>query len=144
MLRSTRQNTGCTGVPAGGFAVGSQVWQTAVFGLPTAYTIDNGTISMDVPLLMTYAGQNVRIDYYTKIVEMTQDSDTFDEPFYDLYVSWLKYKIKYLKANGKIDRDGDTDYKDFITGLANLIGQETPGQRINFIPDIEGFLSATE
>ena len=136
--------TGVTGIPAGGLAAGSDVWQTAVYGLPTAYTIDAGVISFDVPLIWTYAGQTVHIDYYSDIPPITTDDQTFDEPFYDLYVPWLKYKIKYLKANGKIDRDGDTDYKDWQTGLANLISQQTPGQRINFIPDIEGFLSATE
>jgi hypothetical protein len=136
--------TGVTGIPAGGLAAGSEVWQTAVFGLPTAYTIDNGIISFDVPLIWTYTGSNVHLDYYLDIPAISSDSDVFDEPFYDLYVPWLKYKIKYKKANGKIDRDGDTDYKDWITGLGNLIGQQTPGQRISFIPDIEGFLSATE
>lgn len=136
--------SGVTGIPAAGIAVGVNCWQRYVPGLPTAYTIDAGMISFDSPLLPIYDGQNVHMDYYLTMSPMTQDSDTFDEPFYDLYVSWLKWKIKYLKSNGKIDRDGDCDYKDFVTGLSVLVAQETPGQRINFVPDIEGFLSATE
>lgn len=142
--KTTGVLSGVTGVPAAGFATALDVWQRYVPGLPTAYTIDGGMLSFDSPLLTTYDGQNVHMDYYSAMSAMTADSDTFDEPFYDLYVSWLKWKIKYLKANGKIDRDGDTDFKDFVTGLGNLIAQETPGQRISFIPDIEGFLSATE
>lgn len=124
--------------------VGTDVWLRAVFGLPTAYTIDSGYLYFDVPLKIDYDGMDLKGDYYGIIPPISTDSQTFDEPFYDLYVSWLKWKIKYKKANGKIDRDGDTDYKDWLTGLANLIGQEVPGQRINFIPDVEGFLSATE
>lgn len=142
--KATGVLSGVTGVPAAGLAAGVDCWQRYVPGLPTAYTVDAGMLSFDSPLLPTYDGQNVHMDYYASMSAMTQDTDTFDEPFYDLYVSWLKWKIKYVKANGKIDRDGDTDFKDFMTGLTNLIAQETPGQRISFIPDIEGSLSATE
>lgn len=125
-------------------SAGTDVWQRGIFGLPTAYTIDAGYIYFDVPLKVDYDGMDVKGDYYSAIPVIDTDADTFDEPFYDLYVSWLKWKIKYKKANGKIDRDGDTDYKDWLSGLANLIGQEVPGQRIQFVPDIEGFLSSVE
>lgn len=136
--------TGVSGIPVGGIAAGTDAWQTAVQGLPSAYTIDNAIISFDVYLAPLYAGQNVHMDYYTIIPPISTDDQTFDEPFYDLYVPYLKYKIKYKKANGKIDRDGDTDWKDWLDGAAKLIGQETTGQRINFVPDIEGFLSSVE
>lgn len=141
--KTTGVLTGCTGLTAN-VAAAVDIWQRYVPGLPTGYTIDNALISFDSPLLTTYDGQNVHMDYYKVMTALTDDSSTLDEPFYDLYVPWVKWKIKYLKANGKIDRDGDTDYKDFITGLTNLVTQETPSQRINFVPDIEGFLSATE
>lgn len=130
--------------PGVNLAAGSQVWQRATFGLPSAYTIDNGTIYFDVPLADQFDGQDVLIDYYGALVAIDSDADIFDEPFVDLYVSFLKWKIKYLKANGKIDRDKDPDWKDWSDGCLRVIGQETNGQRINFIPDVEGFLSATE
>lgn len=128
-------------------ASGTDAWQRAILGtssLPTAYTVDNGTLSVDVPVGSQWDGQDMKGDYYSTIPTMNSDSDVFDEPFYDLYVPYVKYKIKYLKANGKIDRDGDTDYKDWLTGLGDLISQETPNQWVNFVPDIEGFLSAAE
>lgn len=142
--KTTNTLTGVTGVPSGGYISGLDVWQQAVYGLPTAYTIDKGMIYFNTPLLDLYDGMDVKMDYYTIIPLISTDDQTFDEPFYDLYVPWLKFKIKYAKSNGKIDRDGDTDYKDWITGLSNLIGQETPGQIMNFVPDVDGFLSATE
>jgi hypothetical protein len=142
--KATGVLSGVTGIPAAGLAATVDCWQRYVPGLPTAYTIDAGYISFDSPLLPTYDGQNVHMDYYTDIPTMDSDADTFDEPFYDLYVAWLKWKIKSKKANGKIDRNSDPDYQDWLTGLSDLIAQETPGQRISFIPDIEGFLSATE
>lgn len=130
--------------PGVNLAAGSQVWQRATFGLPTAYTIDNGVIYFDVPLGDQFDGQDVLIDYYGALVAIDSDADTFDEPFYDLFVSFLKWKIKYLKANGKMERKGDSDWDDWADGCLRVIGQETNGQRINFIPDVEGFLSATE
>lgn len=140
---ATNTLTGVTGINRT-VLVGTDAWSSAVFGLQTAYTIGAGVISFDVPLKIDYDGQDLKGDYYKIIPPISTDDQTFDEPFYDLYVSWLKWKIKYKKANGKIDRDGDSDYKDWQTGLINLIAQEFPGQRVSFVPDIEGFLSATE
>ena len=126
-------------------AAGTDIWQRAIVGtssVPSAYTIDNGNIYFDVLVGTQWDGQDLKGDYYKAIPVISSDADTFDEPFYDLYVPWLKWKIKYKKANGKIDRDGDTDYKDWITGLGELIGQEVPGQMVNFVPDVEGFLAS--
>lgn len=122
----------------------TDIWQRATFGLPSAYNISQGYFYFDVPLNTDNDGRDCKTDYYSGIPAIDSDSDQFDEPFYDLYVSWLKWKIKYKKANGKIERDKDADYKDFLDGAARVIGQEFPGQWINFIPDIEGFLSAQE
>lgn len=125
-------------------AAGTDVWQRGTFGVPTAYTIDAGTLYFDVPLAVAYDGQDLKGDWYRTIPVIAYDSDTFDEPFYDLYVPYLKYKIKQKKANGKLARDTDSDYREWVAGLTELITQETPGQRVNFVPDVEGFLSATE
>lgn len=139
--------TGVSGVPAEGFAVGSEAWQNLASistGVPSAYTVDAGMISFDIPISNIYTGQNIKMDYYSIIPPISTDDQTFDEPFYDLYVPYLKFKIKYLKANGKIDRDGNVDWKDWLDGATKLIAQEVPGQNVNFVPDIEGFLSAVE
>jgi hypothetical protein len=143
--RATNTISGVTGVPAAGYATGLDVWQNAnFFGLPSAYTIDAGKIYFDVPFYDSLDGRNIIMDYYSTIPSITSDSQAFDEPFYDEYVSWLKWKIAYKKANGKIDRDSNSDYKDWMEGVSKVIAQETNGQRIHFIPDIEGFLSATQ
>lgn len=143
--RSTNVISGVSGVPGGGFVTGLDVWQNAnFFGLPTAYTIDAGLIQFDVPFYDQLDGRNIIMDYYSTIPVITTDSQAFDEPFYDEYVAWLKWKIKYKKSNGKINRDTDTDYKDWMEGVSKVIAQETSGQRIHMVPDIEGFLSATQ
>lgn len=143
--RTTNTISGVTGVPVAGYATGLIAWQNAnFFGLPTAYTIDAGVLQFDVPFYDQLDGRNILMDYYTTIPVITTDSQQFDEPFYDMYVSWLKWRIKYKKANGKINRDSDPDYKDWVEGSAKVIAQEVGGQRVHLIPDIEGFLSATQ
>ncbi len=141
--RATNVISGVTGVPAAGYATGLNVWQNAnFFGLPTAYTIDAGVLRFDVPFYDQLDGRNIVMDYYSTIPAISTDSQTFDEPFYDEYVAWLKWKIAYKKANGKINRDSNSDYKDWIEGVGKVIAQETTGQKISMIPDIEGFLSS--
>jgi hypothetical protein len=133
--------SGVTGVPAAGYAVGTDVWQNTTFGVPRAYTVENGYMLFDLPFDNQSDGEGVYIDYYTSLVEINNDAQTFDEPFYDMYVSYLKYMIKYKKSNGKLDRDTDSDYKDWTEGITRLISQELMGQNIRFIPTVSNRLS---
>ncbi len=129
-----------TGVAANA-ASGTDVWQEATFGMPTAYTIDNAVIYFDVPFDDEYAGENIYLDYYQSLQPVNTDSDELDEPFYDLYVPFLKWKIKYLKSNGTLKPTDDGDYLLFQQGLSELVSQEVSGQNVNFVPDIFGSLN---
>lgn len=122
-------------------ASGTDVWQEATFGMPTAYTIDNAVIYFDVPFDDTYAGENIYMDYYQALQPVNSDSDELDEPFYDLYVPYLKYKIKALKSNGALNPKEDGDYLLFQQGLSELVSQEVSGQVVSFVPDIYGSLN---
>ena len=64
-----------------------------------------------------------------------------DEPEYDFYVNYLKFKIKYLKKNGEIDVTADPDYQMFLTGVERLVVKETTGQYVFFVPDTDGMLT---
>lgn len=119
---------------------GIDIWQNATFGIPSAYTIENGVIYFDIPFDTVYAGQDIYIDYYKALSPVVSDADVLDEPFYDMYVPWLRWKIKYLKANGKISKEDDTDYKEFTDRVTQLITQEITGQFVNFIPSTNGFM----
>lgn len=122
-------------------ASGTDVWQQATFGMPTAFTIDNGVIYFDVPFDDTYSGENIYLDYYQALQPVDSDSDEVDEPFYDLYVPYLKFKIKSLKSNGALKPTDDGDYLLFQQGLGELISQEVLGQNVNFVPDLYGALN---
>lgn len=129
-----------TGVSANATS-GTDVWQQATFGMPTAYTIDNGIIYFDVPFDDEYAGENIYLDYYQTLTPVNSDSDVIDEPFYDLYVPYLKFKIKSLKSNGALKPTDDGDYLLFQQGFSELVSQEVSGQNVNFTPDIWGSLN---
>lgn len=131
---TTNTLSGVTGVPAAGYADGSDVWQNVSLGLPNYYTVDNGYIYFDVPFADEYDGENIYMDYYSELSELTNDNDEVDEPFYDMYTSYLKWKIKYKKANGKLDQTTDTDFIDWNNGITRLTTQEMTGQMIRFVP----------
>jgi hypothetical protein len=131
---STNTLTGVTGIATGGHVTGLDVWQDQAFGLPTAYTIDgeNKKIEFDVPFDDDYAGENIYMDYYTKLPDYNSDSDVLDEPECDLFVSYLKWKIKYLKSNGTLKPTEDGDYAEWLKRKDDLISKEKLGQDIYF------------
>ena len=123
---TTNTLTGVTGIVTGGHATGKVVWQDANFGLPTAYTIDgeNKKAEFDIPFSDTYAGENIYMDYYTTLPAYDSDADTLDEPEYDLFNSWLRWKIKYLKSNGTLKPQEDGDYLEWSKRKNDLIDKE--------------------
>lgn len=134
---ATNTITGVTGIQTGGHSTGKDVWQDASFGLPTAYTIngEEKKAEFDIPFADDYAGENIYFDYYTILPEYNSDSDILDEPIYDIFVNFLKYKIKYKKSNGKLDIRTDSDFLLWEKGKKNMINQERLGQDVYFIPD---------
>ncbi len=129
---STNVLSGVTGGIA--HATGRDVWQGTNFGLPVAYTIHDGVIYFDIPFDDEYAGENIYMDYYSTLVAYNSDADVLDEPETDLFVSNLKYKIKYKKSQGALKREEDPDWKDWKDGKSRLLNKEIIGQRIQFIP----------
>ncbi len=138
--RETGIISGVTGITAN-HASGNDVWQQATFGMPTAYNIHDGNIYFDVPFDDSLAGQPITMDYYTALVPVNSDADIIDESFYDLYVPYLKFKIKSLKSNGTLKPTEDGDYLLFQQGLSELVAQELSGQNVFFTPDVWGGLN---
>lgn len=130
---STNVLSGVTGV-ALTHATGRDVWQNVNFGEPGCYTIDNGVIYFDVPFEDELAGENIYADYYQSLQAVNSPADTLDEPSYDLYSYFLKAKIKYLKANGNMSLQEDSDFKEWLKGKELIINQEISGQYGYFIP----------
>lgn len=126
--------TGVTGIRAAGHATGVDVWQEATFGMPRAFTIVDGVIYFDIPFSDYYAGENIYMDYYSTMTPSTNEASAFDEPEYDQFVSYLKWKIKYLKSNGTLKAAEDQDYGEWLLRKEQLISKEMTGQQIRFYP----------
>lgn len=116
-------------------ATARDVWQNATFGEPGAYTINDGYIYFDLPFENELAGENIYSDYYQELQAVDSDGDVLDEPVYDQYVYGLRWKIKYLLSNGKLDVQKDPDFIEWKKGVNRLVNQEIVGQEINFIPE---------
>ena len=134
---ATHELSGVTGIQTGGHTSGMDVWQNASFGLPTSYTIngEEKKAEFDIPFSDTYAGENIYSDYYATLPEYDSDADELDEPEYDLFINWLKWKIKYKKSNGKLKPTKDGDYLEWSKRKVDLISKEKLGQNIYFIPN---------
>ncbi len=130
---STDTLSGVTGIGTNK-ATGIDVWQETNFGLPTAYTIDDGRIYFDLPFENSLDGENIFMDYYQELQEHDSDADPLDEPFYDLFVPYLRWRIKYLKSNGKLKKENDPDWIEWRDGVDKVIAQELSGQDIYLIP----------
>lgn len=134
---STNTLTGVTGIATGGHATLTNVWQNANFGRPDYYTIDaqNGNIVFNMPFDDDDAGENIYIDYYKTLPVYDSDADTLDEPEYDLFVNYLKWKIKSKKSNGRLSPKDDPDYQEWQLRKQNLITKEYLGQQVFMVPD---------
>lgn len=137
------QSTGTlSGIPASGtgsidtaHATGIDVWQNASYGLPSEYTIFEDTIYFNCPFESTYVDRNIVMDYYRTMPDYDSDGDTLDEQDSDMFVSYLKWKIKYLRAQGKIKLDSDPDYIEWLARKNKFIARERSNQLVQFIPE---------
>lgn len=129
--------TGVTLIATGGHSSGVNVWQGAGFGLPQEYTVDNGVVTFSQPFGNNYAGENIWMSYYKKITDMDSDGDTFDEPFYKIYLPYLRYRIKARK-NQQFQRDTDDDYKSWVEKRESQVKKEFTGQAKRVHVDVPG------
>ena len=140
---ANNESTGTlSGIPSSGdgsidtaHAVDIDVWQDKGFGLPTEYTIFEDKIYFNVPFDSTYVDQNIWMDYYRTLPVYDSDADTFDEPQYDLFVSYLKYRIKDLEKRGTLKITQDSDYLEWLQGKEKIKRIEFLNQDVQFIPN---------
>lgn len=109
-------------------ADGRDVWQGASFGIPTHYTVDNGTIIFSQPFDNDNAGENIKGDYYAKLTRVDSDGDVLDEDFASsLYIPYLRWKIRKRK-DATLQRNTDPDYVEFREKLEGQVQKQFSGQ----------------
>jgi len=127
--------SGVTGIRAAGHSDGVDVWQNANFGLPVNYTVKDGYIYFAQPFADDYAGESVFLDYYKKITDINSDTDELDEPFYNIFISFLRFKIKQ-KKDKDLDWKNDIDYIKWLDMKNAQIEKEYFGQKIRINIDL--------
>lgn len=121
---------------------GSDVWQNASYGLPNKFAVwadpaGSAHIYFNRPLDTAYVNQNIFADYYTALLGYDSDGDTLDEPDYDMYVSYLKAKIKARKNKGETDITKDPDYLLFLSRKNTALSTEYLSADIRIAPDVD-------
>jgi hypothetical protein len=111
------------------------VWQGASFGVPTAYTVDNGVMVFNQPFDDDTAGENIWLDYYAKKTIANSFGDTLDENFYRIYLPYMRFRIK-LRKNPSMDIQTDPDFISWETKKNAQIQKEFGGQNIRLSIDI--------
>lgn len=132
-------------------SAGSDVWQNITYGLPSKFTVwadpgGSAYIYFNMPIDTAYIGMNIFGDYYSTLLGYDSDADVLDEPQYDMYVDYLKYKITERKLKGAIpvirNRQGgapiiaDANFQSWINKKSDSLQGEFNEQNIRMAPDI--------
>lgn len=133
--------------PSGGWnaSAGSDAYSNVSFGLPDKFTVwfdpgGSAYIYFNKPIDTAYVNQNIYGDYYTTLVGYNSDADILDEPEYDMYVDYLKSKIKHRKNRGDGDITTDSDYKLWQFKKQSALSTEQLSTDIRIVPDIDHLL----
>lgn len=120
---------------------GSDVWENVSYGLPSYFTVfaepeGSAYIYFNRPFDTAYVNMNIYADYYRTLIGKDSDADVLDEPDYDMYVDYLKAKIKHRRSNGENDITKDSDYILWELKKNRALSAEYMSNQIHFTPEI--------
>lgn len=120
---------------------GSDAWENISLGLPDQFTVfadpgGSAYIYFNTPIETAYVNQNIVADYYRTLLGYDSDADILDEPNYDMFVPYLKAKIKHRKNKGQSDITKDSDYLLWLAKKQESLSREYLATDINLEPDI--------
>lgn len=124
------------GVPASGtgsisvtIPVGTYVFQNAIEGTPSYFTVFDGLLQISPMPDTSSDNQNVYLDYFTSRTLVNSAGDIIETQRYDMVKHWLCFKLRSLdNASGKLDLQ-DGDWAMFNTILTDNIKKETTSQK---------------
>ena len=123
----TNQLTGVTGITRD-IPIGTRVWSRPTISQPIYYTCFEDKLYFDRIIPDSMQGNNIYIDYYKKIDEVTDLSQVLAEHYREIYKWYLRYAIKYRKDISLGSDDPDLKkFEDLVTALFNNLytGQDT-------------------
>lgn len=111
---------------------GTQCWAYSTFSVPYFFTVfedQSGVPKLwfDRPIPQGLQGKNIYLDYYKKIEDIVFLSDVIPEHYRDIYKDYLKFAIK-RRRDDSLGED-DEDYKKFMRGISNILGNPYTGQQ---------------
>lgn len=129
---------------SGGYnaSAGSDVFENISLGLPDKFAVwadpgGSAYIYFNRPFDTAYANQNIFSDYYRTLLGFDSNGDILDEPKYDMYVDFLKAKIKHRRNKGATDITQDSDFKLWIFKKDTALANEYLGTEIRITPNID-------
>lgn len=122
-------------------SAGSDAFENISDGLPNEFTVfaepgGSAYIYFNRPISTSYINQNIYLDYYRTLLGFNSDADILDEPNYDMFVPYLKARIKVRRSKGQLDITTDPDYKIWEMQKAETLNSERLSTDINIIPDV--------
>lgn len=121
------QLTGVTGITRA-VPAGTRIWTNPVLGQPLYYTVYEDKIVFDRVFSDSMQGNNLYIDYYKKLDEVTDLYQELPENYREVYKWYLKYAIKYRKDITLDSSDPDlVKFEGLVKALFNNLysGQDT-------------------
>ncbi len=125
--QATNQLTGVTGITRA-IPAGTRVWSNPSIAQPIFYTVFEGKLVFDRIIPDSMQGNNLYIDYYMLLEEVTDLYQELKEYYRENYKFYLRYAIKYRKDISLKDDDADlTKFDDLLEALFNNLytGQQT-------------------
>ena len=129
--------------PTGGWSAstGSDAYSNVTLGLPEKFTVfqdpeGSAYIYFNRAIDTAYVNQNIYADYYRTLVGYDSDGDTLDEPDFDMFVHYLKAKIKHRKNKGESDITKDPDYILWLTHKNTALATEFLEADIRIFPEV--------
>lgn len=123
----TNQLTGVTGITRD-IPAGTRVWSNPTIAQPYFYTVWQGKLYFNSLIPDSMQGNNLYIDFYKKLDQITDLYQELPEPYREIYKWYLKYAIKYRKDINLDETDPDlVKFGDLLTALFNNLysGQPT-------------------
>lgn len=123
---------------------GDDVWQNVSFGLPTKFVVfvdssGSSYVYFNRPIDTLYVDQNIYMDYYRTLVAYDSDADELDEPEFDFYTSYLRWKIK-KKKQPDLKAQNDDDFTLWLARKNEILAKERLDAPVYFRPDIDHLL----
>ena len=126
-------------------STGSDAWENVTLGLPDKFTVfadpgGSAYIYFSMPFDTVYVDQNIYVDYYRTVVARDSDADLLDEPSPDIFVPYLKAKIKHRKNKGATNLTEDADYRIWLALKAEALYREYLATDIRLAPELPNVL----